>query len=201
MDAFELLRKQAAQKRDAHVKAARAEFWRTVVAIKALRQRLDSNAPKPPVPNPKSLMVLLRENIPHDRLFSAADAIALMADADPERRIRFRTIRPYLERLEKKGIVHKIRRGTQGVFWAAADYAGPLDLSSTRFITEVAAEALHKFGPLTSLELVVALRAGGYRTDAPARALLNNVATSLRRNRLFRKDGKRWSLKSALASP
>jgi hypothetical protein len=70
MDAYESLRQQAAQKRDAVIKAARAEFWRTIQAISALRERINRNAPKPTGPKPKPLMVLLQETIPNDRYWS-----------------------------------------------------------------------------------------------------------------------------------
>jgi hypothetical protein len=195
MDAYEALRYQAAQKRDAIIKAARAEFWRTIQAISALRYRLDRNTPNPAGPKPKALMALLCETIPHDRLFTVAEVIELMAEAEPERHIHVRTVRPYLERLEKRGIVRPVRRGLKGIVWAATDYAAPADPYGTRTLTEVAAEILREFGPLTSVELVLALHARGYRTDAHPRTLNLAIRTSLRRNPRFRKDDKgRWSM-------
>jgi hypothetical protein len=193
MDAFEALRHQAAQKRDAIIKAARAEFWRTAQAITVLRYRLDRNTPKRSGPKPKALMALLCETIPRDRLFTIAEVIELLAEADPERHIHVRTIRPYFQRMEKKGLVRPIRRGPNGIVWAAADCPVTPDPHGTRTLPEVAADTLREFGPLTAVELVLALQARGYRTDANPRTLYAAIKTSLRRNKQFRQDGGKWT--------
>ncbi|MCI0379107.1 MAG: hypothetical protein L0215_15975 [Gemmataceae bacterium] len=198
MDAYETLRKQAAQKRDALIKAARAEFRQSLRRIRELQLQLGGTAPKAIQTKPKPIIEMIADLAPRDRTFTLAEVVALLNQAEPNRKYHVPTIRTFFQRLEKQGMIRRVRRANGNVLWAAAGCRTPDTLYGAQSLTEVAADVLRASGPLRVAELLVAIRERGYRADADPHKLLTSLVSDLKRNpgRFRRDKAGRWSVKS-----
>lgn len=188
MDAFAILTKQARDKRNAIIKAARAEFWEAKKRINALRRQLNAEAAKTPsVKLPRVIDVIARV-IPSDRAFTVNELVEILTVAEPGRIFQRETVREYLQRLGDRGVVRRVGRASNRVHWAAADYAGPVDPQCGKRLPELAGEILAESGPLRSLELLARIREHGYRAADDQRLVLRSLRMALWRCDAFQRD-------------
>lgn len=106
MDAFNTLRKQAREKRDKTLAAARNEYAATLVRIAALEQDLNGRDP----PAHRSIASCVESVIPTDRSFTTVDIMSGLEALDPRRVWRKRSVDSHIARLREKGLVIRLKR-------------------------------------------------------------------------------------------
>src|SRR5262245_3557622 len=122
MDAYGLLLKMAAEKRDQQIESANREYLRTVNEIGALRRELDGQPPTSANAGRSnySIMEMIRELMPKNCGFTVTDLTHLLSGAHPEMIFRSVTVGHVLPRMEKKGIVTRLGKNEHGhALWAA----------------------------------------------------------------------------------
>jgi hypothetical protein len=198
MDALEQLRKQAAQKRDEAIQAARDEYQRNLRTISELGLRLGHKIKTfRGTPAKRIICDLILDYMPKDRPFSHREIVATLRKAAPGRQFQEPTIRTMFKKLADDGKVRRIRKGDHGfMLWAAPDCPvedqGPMASMS---LPEAAEYVLKDRGPLRSVEIVLAVQELGYRADSDQRTMMSGVSQALKRYKdRFRlgADG-RWS--------
>jgi hypothetical protein len=197
MDAYETLRREAADKLDKAILAARKEYRETVAAIDRLRVELGHEKPKSGLRVDATFTDLVRENIPQDRPFTADDILYTVGAIAPNRRFKRGTLKSILHKLGDTGVIRRVAKDKQGyVLWAAL----ACDIDAKPYeampMSDVIADVLHDKGPLRAPELVVAVQGLGYRADDDPTYLLRVVRKSLTNNpRRFQRAGDgRWNL-------
>jgi hypothetical protein len=185
MDPFKILRQQAATKRDAAVKAARAEYRNSCRLIDELAQSLPVKPATVRRRNGRQPIIeLIADVMPKDKAFTIRDIMEGLRLAHPLREFHEPTVRTFFSRLIEQGMIRKLRKGDRGfILWAAAGSQladdGPLSALSIADATET---VLRSRGPLKATELVVAIQEQGYRSGANPRKLLNSLKQAYKRN-------------------
>lgn len=198
MDAIELLRKQAARKRDDAIQAARDEYHRNLKTIAELGLRLGHPIKTTRgTPAKRIITELIVEYMPKDRPFSHREMVAILRKYVPNRRFQEPTIRTMFKKLADDGRVRRVRKGDHGfMLWAAPECpvedAGPMASMS---LPEAAEYVLKDRGPLRPVEIVLAVQELGYRADGDQRTMLSGLSQALKRYKdrfALGADGK-WS--------
>ncbi|MCA9230785.1 MAG: hypothetical protein KDA57_09035 [Planctomycetales bacterium] len=194
MNPYELLRKQAAEKLDQAVSAARKEYRETCDKINALRKEL-GDEPEPGVRVHKTTIDTVREYLPRDRTFSNADVLSIVQDVEPERHWNRGTVKAAVYRLADLKEIRRIAKDDTGhVLWAAFDFECESKPYADMPLSDVIAEILGDKGAMRPAELVVAAQALGCRAEDDPGKLLRAVRKALQGNpRRFERDGEgRW---------
>lgn len=192
MNPFEMLRRQAEQRRNEIYREARWECRKIVTWINQLEKKL-ADVPKPKGPR-KSVNALICELMPTDREFTVGDILKLLQDAEPKRRFDMKTVRSQFQYLESTGKVRRTRKASGRVLWAVPSLVVAKTPFGVRTAASVAEEVLRECGPMATLELLVEMRERGYRADQHPRKMLATVQGILYRNKQFRREGKRWAV-------
>jgi hypothetical protein len=195
MDAFQILRRQAAEKRDSIIRAARAEFAEAKRRINALRRQLGAAAKDAPPVKFRRIADLIADVMPSDDTFTIGELSELLVKAEPGRRFTQSTIRTLCQRMEPLGAIRRVGRVNGKTLWASPSYAGVIDLDSVKRLPDVAADVLRACGSLRSADLLQRIRERGYRAGDNHRKVMKALRTALYRNPAFQRDktGK-WSL-------
>ncbi len=175
MDAFQTFRKQAADKRDAIIRAARAEFREAKKRINALRIQLGASAKEPPPVKLRNLTSVIAEVMPRDHAFTIGELAELVAKAEPGRRFLHGTVRTLCQKMVPAGGIRRVGRVSGKTMWAAPSYSGKIDLESVKRLPQVAADVLRVSGPLRSADLLQRIRERGYRTAEGPRKVLKSL--------------------------
>lgn len=194
MDAYDTLRKQAVEKRDTAIVAARAEYRRSLQQIDDLCHSLGGDAPKPSKSKAQPVLELICALIP-DRAFTVGEMVEMLRDAAPDRTFNVPTIRTFFPRLAEQGIIRKVSRSVGGqVLWAAADSDVDENPYRAMPMTDMAEQVLRECGPMRLHELVVAMQESGYRPDAEPRRLAASFRWSAKNSpdRFSRGEDGRW---------
>jgi hypothetical protein len=192
MDAYDILRQQARKRRDAAFDVSRHEYYAALKEIDRLQRALEGEAKAFKV---QTSAKLVRQAIPHDRLFTMPELIKAVKLAQPDRVIHDQTVRAYINTLKKAKEIRAVKRRGAYVFYAAWDYETPPDKFGAKPITLVAIDILKDTGPLRMSELNAKIRETGYRNDVTPKKLLSILDQCLRRNKkTFFQDGQRWGL-------
>lgn len=182
MDAYEQLKTQARQKRDAAVKRARVEYRDSLHRIDQLRATLGEDVPKGKASRRKPTIELICDLMPRDRAFTFADIHRALTEAEPGREFNQLSVRTLLPRLQEQGIIRRVTKNQSGrVLWAAVGAPVADCPFGGKALTEVAEIVLKECGPLTPVELVVAIQDRGYRADANPRQLVASLRNAVRR--------------------
>jgi hypothetical protein len=143
----------------------------------------------------------LRRIIPRDRTFTLPEIIPI-AQAAMLRPTPPSTIRKGLRLLEQYGEVRRVKRAAYGVVqWEVCD--GPqkeLPLEAMR-LPDVAAMLLELGGPMSLVELVIAMQRLGYRAEVRPQSMLHTLRWCLKGapGRFVEGEDGRWQ--SALTKP
>ena len=110
MDAFQTLRRQAAEKRDSIIRAARAEFAEAKKRINALRSQLGASAEDPPPVKSRRIADLIAEVMPQGHTFTIGELSELLVKAEPGRRFTQSTVRTLCQRMADDGAIRRVGR-------------------------------------------------------------------------------------------
>lgn len=198
MDAYDDLRKQARDKRDRAILAARAEYETALAAIRSLKAKLTGETlRKRPggavVPKQRPIIDLICDVLPADRTFTVAEIRDRLHAIEPSR--VFRSLKPLLHKLKSEGVIRPVSREGRGrVQW---EYVAPRQSVipfAALALTDAAEVVLRDAGPLRTTDLAVALQQRGYRADADPRVLVDSLGKALKRcvGRFAYGDGRRW---------
>lgn len=198
MDAFSVLRQQAAAKRDEAVSAARLAYRKQTRLIDQLQAELGRERPaRPRRKGCKSIIALAAELMPQDRPFTVQDIVALMQQAEPQRVFNLGSIRAEFSKMIDRGLIRRVRRMEGGqLLWAAAGCEVDQSPLTALPLPGAISEVLGERGPLAVAEIVVALKEAGYRPEADPRILLRSVREVFNRGggRFERQEGGKWSV-------
>jgi hypothetical protein len=190
MDAIDELRQYALSQRDETIRITRELCARRLAEIEQLRRNLGIEG-RAVGGQPMSEMVC--DLIPTDRTFTIREIIEGLRAADPEREFTLPSVNACIHGLKDSGMVKRVSRGDGGqAIWAAA----ALDVEEGEFgsmrMADVSAILIGERGPMTAVELVIAMQQRGYRPEANPNLLVRSLATTLKRAKgRFRADDKR----------
>jgi hypothetical protein len=206
MDAIKLLRQRAADKRDKAIKDARHEFQKLSQLLDMLEEAVgDEPAPlKRRQRLWRPIIDVLAEVIPKDRTFTIDEAVELLKQREPGRDFNPQSVRTLFPEMAKAGIVRKVRRTAGGfVHWAAAELEVTDDPIAVLSYGDATERVLMAKGPLTPVEIVVALKESGYKPHDDPRSKLRSLMDSFKRNRkrFHRGVDGRWSISASSRSP
>ena len=193
MDAFDQLIKEARAKRDALIREAKQECRD---ACKRLNETQAHIQGTPEARRPRfvrtatTFAVMVKEAIPHDRIFDMPALRSILARLHPERQFLSATVKHYLELLTADGSIRRVGGRTNHLYWAAADYKGPIDIESTKQLSQMAERVLRECGNC-AIDLHVRIRELGYRVGDDQDAVLRSLRSALRRGYQFQRDGQR----------
>jgi hypothetical protein len=199
MDAINILRQQAAQKRDEAIKVARDEHRQTLRLIDELAMQLfhETQPTRRGHERKRPIIDLIVDYMPKDRPFAIRELLAKLRKVDPKRIFHEPTFRTLFKRLIDQGRIRKVSKGDRGfILWAASECPesdqGPL---ATVSISNAMESVLRELGPLKPVEIVLAVQERGYRPDSNRRVLLGTLSTAFKRNsdRFQQLDDGRWS--------
>ncbi|MEX2307129.1 MAG: hypothetical protein WD738_06030 [Pirellulales bacterium] len=199
MDAYQQLRQRAKQRRDEAIREARSLYDQALKRIELLERSLGREMPKQtivPEPDARRIMDLMVENMPMDRPFLAQELVELLRDLYPERDVAPKTVRAYLHRLIVRGEIRRVSRpkGKEVLYAAKTCTAdGPPDAAAA--LINVAETVLREVGPMTMLQLTLAIQDRGTRPELKPHSLMQSLGRALRDNQGRFVKGKegRWS--------
>jgi hypothetical protein len=197
MDAYEQLKSQARDKRDAAISRARTEYRDTLGRIDSLRSDLGEDVLAAKPQRTKPIIELIVELIPRNKGFTFADVHRALCDSEPGRQFNQLSVRTLLPKLEAQGIIRRVSKNQKGrVVWAAAGAKVQESPYGAMPLVDVAEHLLRESGPMTTVELVVAMQEHGHRADVNPRQLVAALRTSLRRypGRFVRGGDGRWGV-------
>lgn len=200
MNAYQQIRERARRKRDEAIRDARSEYDQTMKRIEVVERSLGAPLLKQvviPEPEVRKIMDLILEVIPKDRPFTSIDVVELLRDYYPEREFKPNTVRTYMHRLALFNKLKRIcrLRGTE-VTWAAIDCPVKEPYDGSASLVDVAELVLKESGPMTMLQLTLAVQKRGMRPEAKPRSLMESLRRALCHNQgRFRKgiEG-RWRM-------
>lgn len=204
MDAYQLLRQQAAEKRDSIIRAARGEYRRALREIEALRRGIDAEPLTPKLAGTnQAIMEKIRDLMPKDRAFTVRDIADLLTQANPGRTFRPMTLRYFFPRMQKRGTISKVGRNISGeILWAAVGVQVVEAPGGAEVMIDMAEKVLREHGPMTPLEVVVKMQERGYRPKSDPRRLvgwLRRAANTYQGRCVVRDDGQ-WTSCAALVT-
>lgn len=197
MDAYETLRRQAQDKRDAAIMAARKECRDSIRKINAISCRVGQVTPKRRATPGQPIIEMICDLIPQDRTFTFGEIVEQLQAVDPGRDFNLPSLRTFFQKLRDRGMIRRVSKVDGGcVLWAAAGFHVTDSPFGAMSLVDVAEAVLRDAGPLWPTELVLTIRERGYRSDADPRKLLNSLQSSLKRNRerFACGDDGRWSV-------
>lgn len=197
----------ARNKRDAAVRAARANYQQELRAIQRLRNSLEGitpvrGAPAQGVgPKRKSVADLVRKILPPPgNQFTLVDIIQAVRLVDASRRYRRDSMRTLFAQLRNEGLIKRVQRLGKGqVIWESVEPpAPPVVPFEAMLLPDAITIILKERGPLRAPAITMALQDRGYRVDASVKALQDSVRQALKRctERFKCEDGKLWGLNS-----
>jgi len=190
MDAYEILRKQAADKLDKAIVAARKEYRETVDRINSLRRELGHEPPINGLRVGRTFTELVREHLPQDRPFTADDVLANVQAVEPDRTFKRGTLKTILHKLGDLALIRRVAKDKKGyVLWAAAGCEVETKPYAAMPLSDVIADILTDSDPMRPAELVVAIQGLGCRAGDDPQKVLRAVRKSLQGNpRRFESD-------------
>jgi hypothetical protein len=199
MDAYSLLLRMAAEKRDQLIESANRDYLRTVNEIGALRRELDGEPPlsADAARSNYSIMEMIREVMPTNCGFTVTDLTHLLSGAHPRLKFRAVTVGHILPRMEKKGVVTRVGKNEHGhALWAATGVKIPERLRGENIMIPMVEDALREFGPMQPIELIKKLQERGYRPESDPGRLVGALkrASKKLRGMFSESDDGRWAL-------
>ncbi|QDU31789.1 hypothetical protein ETAA8_69490 [Anatilimnocola aggregata] len=189
MNEFAALRKRARDKRDKAIAIVRREYELALTQIATLEQDLLGLESS----RHQKISACIERVIPRDEPFNSVDIMAALEALDPTRPWRMHSIHNHIARLRERGIIRRIKRSTIHEPASYVRYEVPvpenassvLDMSMSQVIDLVLTR------PMTSTEVVVAVREAGYVSTMTKTGFRNHVVDLLNRGK-YRQDGGKW---------
>ena len=196
MNAFNELRRLAAEKRDNSIHRAKAEYQTALTRISELDQMIQGKFSPGRVSVSKAIDMVL----PKDRPFTTADVMAGLQALDPNRTWRERSINNYMSQLRKRGEVKRLRRNginRHALYVKAGVEVPELPFQDMLFVEVIEAVLVATGKPMTTTEIVVTALELGYQTEQSNKHFSNHTRTTLRDNPCrFEKTNKKWAISS-----
>jgi hypothetical protein len=199
MNTYTTLRDRAGANRDEAIRDANSLYKQALKRIDQLERQLGREIPRQaivPEPEAKNIMDLMVENMPKDKPFMAQELVDLLRDLYPERDLSPKTVRTYLHRLLVRGEIKRVCRPKgKEVMYGHKDCTVEGNPDETAALTNVAELALREQGPMTTLQLTLAIQDRGTRPELTPHSLMQSLGRALRDNQgrfVKGKDG-RWA--------
>ena len=177
MDAFDKIRKQARDKRDAAIQQARAVYRIELAEINSLQKRVNrkpslKGQPKPAVPMREQIMKVA----PTNANFTVQDILDRLG-LPPKEKARIRTT---FDRLINRGQLKRIRRGRNDVpaLFARIEFGPPVNPLNDMSQIKAAETVLREVGPCDLTTLVVAMLDRGYLPASNAATLRKSLQSA-----------------------
>ena len=199
MDAYSTLRDKARVQRDTAIRDAQSLYKQTIKRIELLERSLGNYKKQPVVPEPeqRAILALMREMIPKDRTFTMVEMAEMLRERYPDREFKTLTLKHYFHTLSVRGEIKRVAKlaGRQ-VTWADKDCDVQPTIDGAAELVYVAALVLEESGPMTMMELTLAIQSRGTRPDAKPRSLMVSLQRALWHNqgRFERAQGGRWGM-------
>jgi hypothetical protein len=200
MNAYQQLRQRAKQARDESIRDAQSLYKQAIRRIELLEKSLGGGTPKQaltPEPVAKALMALMLEKMPQDRAFTSHELVDHLRRAFPEREIVVRTVRTYLHRMAISGDVRRVCKARgQTVQWAARDCPVESVPDEAAALTNVCDHVLRQSGPMTLMDLTMAVQKRGTRPGAKPRSLMESLRRAMcqHQGRFVKGEGGQWNI-------
>lgn len=174
MTPYELLRDEAANKRDKAISAAHVEYRRTLDKIEALRLQLNSEL----VESEKSVKQLVEEVIPKGKPFVRNDIVHSLTLAHPGRDFRKATVNTILYKLGRAGLLKRISKDGRGqITWGDQSCDG--ELEKERPLIEIIADVLEGSEGMLLVDIAIAVQRTGRLASKSGQAACRAVSKSL----------------------
>ncbi len=196
MDAYELLKKQAAEKLDKAITLARKEYRDTCDKINSLRREL-GDEPEPGLRVRKTAIDAVREFMPRDRPFSNREVLEILQAAEPERHWNRGSVKAAVYTLADRKELRRIAKDDKGhILWVTFDNDTAAPPYAVMPMSDVIAEVLEGSKGMKPAELVVAIQALGCRAEDDPGKVLRCVRKSLHANprRFIRSEVSGWTI-------
>jgi len=191
MEALNQLRRAARAKRDKTIAQAREDYVATLARIAELDLALYGK----PSLKTRSAAACIERIMPVDAPFTIVDIVAGLEALDAGRPWSRRAIDTHVAVLLKRGLIRRLRRGCSGspaVYIRAGSERDDYLFAGMKLVDVVA--LMLAGGPMTPVEIVVALKEAGYRTTRTDKALQWALPTELKKDRRFEVKGGKWGL-------
>ena len=191
MEPLTELRRQARERRDRAILAAKRQYVETLERIAAVEQDLLGHLPS----SHKRMSETVEQVIPADRPFTTGDVMAALRAVDGQRQWYMRTVTNQITRLRARGEIRRLRRATrrQPALYARIGVSA-VQVNGDKALLDVAAEVLEGRS-LNAAELTVAVLEGGYQTAMGNRRLMQELVKGMSREPgRFEFAGKKWRM-------
>ena len=168
MNAIKQLKQDAADKRDAAIRAAKLEYNETVQKIAELDARLKGQARPRPTQKTK-IADIIWSVLPGDRTFTLTDVMGALEAAEPERRWVKQSVYVNLNRFLKAGAIKRVKRSGHK---QPAVFAMPeVDVECDKTMLDWAKQ-IDGWESTPAVELMVKMTEAGYQMESePTRAV------------------------------
>lgn len=176
MNEFRKLREVAAAKRDAAIKAAKAEHALTI-QIAELEDRIRGTRRPRANAKPKTTLAdTIYAVLPDDRSFTVDDVCGLITNAEPDRERSRATVNANLNRLLHAGAIKRLRHVTAGkpALFSLIDY----DTPEAKTMLDWARE-LEGWEDLEPVELMVRMTENGFEMNTPPNDAVRSLSREL----------------------
>jgi|GEM_PF-4327911 len=181
MDAFNELRQEARERRDAEIEKIKVAYRSELAEINALAKRMTR---KPSLKGQSKPTVPLREQImevaPHDETFTVYDILERLKLAVSEKP----RVRTTFDRLMQRKEIKRVRRGRKDVPAIFARHDFELEVSPLNQMSQIeaAATVLREIGPSDITTLIVAMQYRGFTPLCSLRGLRKSLRSALGSN-------------------
>lgn len=177
--------------RDDAIEQARRDYHKTVAEIADIELKLFGKSTEPKkCKTAEAIPKVVASLIPTDRAFTISEMCALVHQKEPTRTFTKDTVAAALHLLVRDGTIKRISSGSN-----RATFAHPsLEIDPAKTIEEWAVLALNESsGPLTKVELIVAMVDKGYHLQTTQNRAVAYVNKKLRATGQFVKTGQKWA--------
>ena len=176
------LRDAAAKKRDAAIKAAKAEYSETVQKIGELETRLSNGRKRRGAKRDRIRLVdIIYDNLPTDRPFSFADVVGILEASPNAKTYAQSSINMTISRMLKAGDIKRVRFAKTGqeALFALPDVKVECEKTMLDWAREV-----DGYQEMEPVELMVRMTENGYEMDAPPRDSVRSLERELVKSKL-----------------
>lgn len=201
MDApYEELRRQAAEKRDNIIAAAKQEYRVAMRRIRSLHKLMTGEYTPAIRPLKRerepSLRELLLGIVPSDRGFTVAEVCELAYSHEVACRFKENSIRSACGELKRRGELVQVGRHNGHILWAKPDAQLEPEVFCGMSLVEIAAQLIGEYGPMRYTEIVARMRERGYRPNEKPAETYDQLRRAMVRvsGRFVKDDGDKWTL-------
>ena len=181
MITFQELRRIATKKKNAAIKAIKAEYSETIQKIAELEARL--KAPRKPRPNARAgkprIADLVYESLPDDKPFTLNDVLGILEASHPERDWKRHSVYVALNRFLKQGAIKRIAHSGHK---RAAIFALPsVPLEPAKTMLDWAKE-IEGWQGMEPVKLMVKMTENGYQMEVAPKDAVQSLKRQLEKH-------------------